>query len=98
MSYTEKIMGLHESFIRWLERRYERKLEKYCLTHGQYFAAATRICVRDHSEPRDHYPRTEYWLLGIATGCFHDIAMHRVRVALPFNLHSVNQMEIHHER
>ena len=92
-------MGLHESFIRWLERRYERKLEKYCLTHhGQYFAAATRSCVRDHSNPRDHYPRIEYWLLGIAAGCFNDIAMHRVRVAMPFNPHSVNQMEIYHER
>ena len=91
-------MRLFESFIGWLERRYERKLEKYCLTHEQYFAAATRICVRDHSNPRDHYPRIEYWLLGIATGCFNDIAMHRVHVAVPFNPHSLNQKEIHHER
>ena len=98
MSYTEKIMRLFESFIGWLERRYERKLEKYCLTHGQYFAAATRTCVRDHNNLRDHYPRTKYWLLGNATGCFNDIAMHRVRVAMPFNPHSVNQKEIHHER
>ena len=40
----------------------------------------------------------ERWLFLIATGCINDIAMHRVRVALPFNPHSVNQMEIHHER
>jgi hypothetical protein len=98
MSYLEKIMRLLESFIRWLERRYERKLEKYCLIHGQYFATATRPCVRDHSNPRNHYPRSECWLLGIATGRFNDIAMHRVRVAMPFNPHSVDQKEIHHER
>ena len=91
-------MRLLESFIRWLERRYEHKLEKYCPTHGQYFAAASRPCVRDHSNSRNHYPRSECWLLGFATGCFNDIAMHRVRVAMPFNLHSVNQKEIHHER
>ena len=91
-------MSLLESFIRWLDHRYERKLEKYCLTHGQYFAAATWLCVRDRSNSRDHYPRIEYWLLGIAAGCFNDITMHRVRVAMSFNLHSVNQMEIYHER
>lgn len=98
MSYTEKIMRLLESFIRWLERRYERKLEKYCLTHGQYFAAATRTSVRDHNNFRDHYPRTKYWLLGNATGYFNDIAMHRVRVAMPFKPRSVDQKEIYHER
>ncbi len=91
-------MRLLESFIGGLERRYERKLEKYCLTHGQYFLAATRPCVRDHRNSRNRYPRSECSLLGIATGCFYDIAMHRVRVAMPFNLHSVNQMEIYHER
>lgn len=83
-------MRLLESFIRWLERRYERKLEKYCLTHGQYFAAATGTCVRDRGNPRHHYPRSERWRLGIATGCFNDIAMHRVRVAMPFKPHSVD--------
>ena len=91
-------MRLFESFIGWLERRYERKLKKYCRTHGQYVAAAARTCVCDHNNLRDHFQRTKYWQLGIATGCFNNIAMHRVRVALPFNLHSVNQMEIHHER
>ncbi len=83
-------MRLLESFIRWLERRYERKLEKYCLTHGQYFAAATRTCIRDRSYPRHHYPRSERWRLGIATRCFNDIATHRVRVAMPFKPHSVD--------
>ena len=29
---------------------------------------------------------------------YHDIVMHRVRVAMPFNPHSVDQKETHHER
>ena len=62
MKYTETIMTLLESFIRWLAGQYER------------------------------------WLVLIATGCINDIAMHRVRVALSFNPHSVDQKEIHHER
>ena len=40
----------------------------------------------------------ERWLVLIATGCVNDIATHRVRVAMPFNPHSVDQKEIHHER
>ena len=62
MKYTETIMTLLESFIRWLAGQYER------------------------------------WLFLIATGCINDIATHRVRVAMPFNPHSVDQKEIHHER
>ena len=91
-------MKLFESFIHWLERRYSRKLEKYCLTHGRDFEATARPHLRDQGGYRNPYPQGKRWLLMVAIGCVNDIAMYRVRVAMPFNLHSVNQMEIYHER
>ena len=36
-------MKLFESFVRWPERRYEGKLEKFCLTHGRDFEATARV-------------------------------------------------------
>jgi hypothetical protein len=98
MSYTEKTMRLLESFIRWLERRYERKLEKFYLTHRRDFATLARPHLRDRGGSRDPYARAEQCLLWIATGRVNNIAMHRVRVAMPFNPHSFDQKEIHHER
>ena len=91
-------MKLFESFIHWLERRYTRKLEKFWLRHSQEFETTTPFLLRERSKARNPHLKGEHWLLWLVTGFVHDIAMHRVRVALPFNLHSVNQMEIHHDR
>ena len=91
-------MKLFESFIRWLERRYERKLEKFCLSHGRDFETAARPRQGDRGGSRRPIHEERDGFLWVATGCVHDIAMHRVRVAMPFNPHSVDQKEIHHER
>ena len=91
-------MKLLELFIQWLERRFALKLEKFCLTQGRDFETATGPHLRGHGGSRNLYPRGERWLLWVATGCINDIAMYRVRVAMPFNPHSVDQKEIYHER
>ena len=91
-------MKLFESFIHWLERQYTRKLEKYCLSHGRDFEVTARPHLRDQGGYRNPYPQGKRWLLMVAIGCVNDIAMHRVRVAMSFNPHSVDQKEIHHER
>jgi hypothetical protein len=91
-------MRLRESFIRWLERRYEQKLEKFCLMHRGSLKTDTALPPPGHHHSCNRYPHGTLWLLGIAAGYFYGIAAHRVHVAVPFNSHSVNQQEIHHER
>jgi hypothetical protein len=91
-------MRLHESFIHWLERRYEQKLEKFCLTHRGNLKIDMALHPHGHHNSCNRYPHGSLWVLWMAAGYFYDIATHRVHVAVPFNSHSVNQQEIHHER
>jgi hypothetical protein len=50
MKSTEKTMKPLQLFIRWLERRYTRKLEKFSLSRVRGFEAAARPRLRDHGD------------------------------------------------
>jgi hypothetical protein len=98
MKSTETTMKLFKVFIRWLERRYTRKLEKFWLRHSHDFYTTTPLLRCERSNARNPHLKGERWLLWLATGFINDIAMHRVRVAMPFKPHSVDHKEIYHER